>query len=591
MSKKAIALCLLAVLVVCIVIARRKQGRFSNRVVSETLIARIDSSWIPESLIASPDARRVAYVDEVGKKQLVVVDANKQKKYDGIMAGSLMFSPDSKRVAYAARLGNKWFAVADGREGNKYDGIGQGTLLFSPDSQRLTYAARIADKWFVVVDGQEGKKYHGMVTGTLIFSPDSKRVAYAAVQGDKRFVVVDGHEKNKYDGIGPGTLDFSPNSTRLAYAARVGPNGRSPIPVSELWRYRFFLVLDEKEQEGYSGLGPFCGVPTAPKRLLGYSGIILSDDQLQVVDGTDENKYDGTRAPSIILRQLSKLVSVSGGLNRWHLALDREVGEKCDHQAARTPIFSPDSKRVAYAARVGTNQHAVVVDGKEGKPYDGIVRHTLLFSPDSNRVAYAAERGNKPSVVVNGTEGKKYKHIQMGSLIFSADSKRLAYVAGTGSRAVVVVDEKEGKRYPGGRSVTAPIFSPDSKRMAYVAQTLRRMPNGEWRQTSFVVVDGKEEKKYSIAPGCPPIFSPDSKRLAYAAEVGGRNPKWFVVVDGEEGRRHDSWLEGKGGERYHVTHSRRFAFLLGTIVFDSPDRLHYLAQKRTRIYLVEETIK
>jgi len=54
--------------------------------------------------------------------------------------------------------------------------------------------------------------------------------------------------------------------------------------------------------------------------------------------------------------------------------------------------FSPDGKRIAYAARDG-DKWFVVVDGKEGNRYDDILKYTPVFSPDSKRVAYAAKEG------------------------------------------------------------------------------------------------------------------------------------------------------------------------------------------------------
>jgi hypothetical protein len=90
----------------------------------------------------------------------------------------------------------------------------------------------------------------------------------------------------------------------------------------------------------------------------------------------------------------------------------------------------------------------------------------------------------------------------------------------------------------------------------------------------FVVVDGKEGKHYDYIWGVGTlIFSPDSKRVAYAAEEGN---KQFVVVDGKEGKQYVGIVTLGGGR----------------IIFDSPDRLHYLAEKDGGgIYLVEEHIK
>jgi len=108
---------------------------------------------------------------------------------------------------------------------------------------------------------------------------------------------------------------------------------------------------------------------------------------------------------------------------------------------------SPDSKRVAYVARVGDKQF-VVVDGKEEKQYDGIGEGTPIFSPDSKRVAYNARVGDKWLVVADGKEEKRYDGIGT-TLIFSPDSKRVAYKALVGDKQLVVVDGKEEKQYDG----------------------------------------------------------------------------------------------------------------------------------------------
>ncbi|HOK09763.1 MAG TPA: hypothetical protein PLJ10_08895, partial [Candidatus Hydrogenedens sp.] len=78
-----------------------------------------------------------------------------------------------------------------------------------------------------------------------------------------------------------------------------------------------------------------------------------------------------------------------------------------------SPIFSADSRRVAYSAKRG-GKWFVVVDGEEGKEYDGIGAGSLIFSPDSRRVMYSAGRGNKRFVVVDGEESKGYDGIGAG---------------------------------------------------------------------------------------------------------------------------------------------------------------------------------
>ena len=105
-----------------------------------------------------------------------------------------------------------------------------------------------------------------------------------------------------------------------------------------------------------------------------------------------------------------------------------------------------------------------------------------IFSPNSRRVAYVAQHDRRLFAVIDGAEGKKYD--RMSGIIFSPDSRRVAYTAIPGERWFVVVDDVGGKEYDG---IHDSIFSPDSKRVAYVARR-----DGKW----FVVVDGMEGKEF-----------------------------------------------------------------------------------------------
>ena len=56
----------------------------------------------------------------------------------------------------------------------------------------------------------------------------------------------------------------------------------------------------------------------------------------------------------------------------------------------------------------------VVVDRNEERHHDSILKGTLNFSPDSQRVAYAARVGAKQFVVVDGREERHYEGILDG---------------------------------------------------------------------------------------------------------------------------------------------------------------------------------
>jgi hypothetical protein len=80
-------------------------------------------------------------------------------------------------------------------------------------------------------------------------------------------------------------------------------------------------------------------------------------------------------------------------------------GKEMSYENVGFYVFSPDGKRLAYAAQKA-KQWVVVVDGKEGKEYDSIGH--LTFSPDSKTVVYSARRGDRQLTIAGGKEGKLY---------------------------------------------------------------------------------------------------------------------------------------------------------------------------------------
>jgi hypothetical protein len=58
---------------------------------------------------------------------------------------------------------------------------------------------------------------------------------------------------------------------------------------------------------------------------------------------------------------------------------------------------------------------------------------------------------------------------------------------------------------------------------------------GKW----FIVVDGCEGKEYDQIGDNSPVFSGDGKRVAYLAQRGA---KWLVVIDGMESEQYDGFL-------------------------------------------------
>jgi WD40 repeat protein len=256
--------------------------------------------------------------------------------------------------------------------------------------------------------------------------------------------------------------------------------------------------------------------------------------------------------------------------------------------AAKRPVFSPDSKRLAYVVGAPEGvKSIVVVDGKEWPPVERMAQtNGLRFSPDSKRLAVVCGEGELFFLIVDGTNGPSYQ--VLGAPKFSPDGQRLAYGASPrAGKYMLVVDGKAGAEYD---SISDPVFSPDSKHVACVC-----MRDGK----KMVVVDRQEQRAYpeicsfphlvtpvtrgesSIESGAAPWFSPDGKRLAYFA---GKPGKWRIVeekLEGDNWRLVDQKSEGDEWENVGLPRfspdSSHLAFCAGRgerqfVVFDGTTR-------------------
>lgn len=331
------------------------------------------------------------------------------------------------------------------------------SFTVSPDGQRVAYVVPTDAGRRVKVDGKEGKGYGGILEGSIIFSPDSKRVAYVAVKGKKRVVVIEEVESREWGAIGVRTV------------------------VEYGW-------LADAPQEGWY-------------RASGVATPAFSPDSKQVAYGAERN-------------------------GKWFLVVDdvEQSAPRDDCALITNPAFSPDGARIAYLMRSKDAKWRVVLGDSVGKEYDGIGGGSLRFSPDG-RLTYAAKRGNEWFIVLEGAEGERYEAFK--SLTWSSNG-RLAFVAKNGKAWFAVIDGVKGRTYEEIRDLT---FSPDGKRVAYAAKR-----GDVW----VAVVDGVEGREYREKVWAI-VFSPDGNRLAFAAS-NSRVGDHFVVLEGRESKRYNCFL-------------------------------------------------
>jgi hypothetical protein len=88
------------------------------------------------------------------------------------------------------------------------------------------------------------------------------------------------------------------------------------------------------------------------------------------------------------------------------VVVDGQPGAEYDQ--ALSPVFSPDSKHVAYVAVKGKS-HLVVVDSQPSAEYDDTLQGPLLFSPDGS-LEYVAIKQDKGGADGGPVTGALFQH-------------------------------------------------------------------------------------------------------------------------------------------------------------------------------------
>lgn len=315
---------------------------------------------------------------------------------------NLLFSPDGARLAFThgatirtANYPNGTLATTVVLQGERrWTGGENGqvwTMIFSPDSRHVAWLENDYNgkRAQVAVDGQFGPRYERI--NYLCFSPDSSRVVYVGQRPDKRMALVQGTEQTAvYDDIRPlwaasDNLASRREDRGLSAQADVPPtafflrDGRQLAYVARhdgVWS----VVRDGVMATGYRSVNQ--AAYSADYRHLAYFAGTLEGKTVLVVDGKPSQPFDGSRS---------------------------------------LPVFSPNSRRVAYGIGLGdfrvTREVAhLVVDGHVG-PAAAMVS-TPVFSPDSRHVAYYVMSQGKCWSVVDGATGPQYERI-LGEAICS----------------------------------------------------------------------------------------------------------------------------------------------------------------------------
>ncbi|MCW5555181.1 MAG: hypothetical protein KIS67_23840 [Verrucomicrobiae bacterium] len=152
---------------------------------------------------------------------------------------------------------------------------------------------------------------------------------------------------------------------------------------------------------------------------------------------------------------------------------------------------------------------------------------SLGESPTNGTTTFSREPISKPTFIVKEESiGTLDAGVTADAILFSPDGKRFAYKRWDGNKPVAVIDGHPEKAFENIFHTTAfAAFSADSRHVAFPAQR-----GGKW----FVVVDGVEGRPCDEVKHLS--FVPGSSAVAYLARFG---EEWCPVVNGIEGKRYD----------------------------------------------------
>ena len=242
-----------------------------------------------------------------------------------------------------------------------------------------------------------------------------------------------------------------------------------------------------------------------------------------LVDGTNGPEFGGILNRTPVFSPDSSRVIYGARIDEKWIVI--EAGKSNPATCARWDrlletgfSFSADSRHLAYVAKRDSKWY-VVADGVEKGPYDEVTS-LPVFSGDGGRLVYGIQQEGKQKIIDQGTPGPIFDLVGAGAV--SEDGKHIAYGAQKEGRQFVIIDDQPSERYGGvyGESIQ---FSPDSRHSVYAAE------RGIQR---FVVLDGKPGPDFENVVGNSVRFSPDSQRLGYIVHNGDQ---WKTVVDGEAG--------------------------------------------------------
>lgn len=525
---------------------------------------------IVEDVVASPGKGLLSVKVLPGGRRLLWTMREKKAFrvfVDGVQVGAdadgysiPVWSEDGVHSAMLVKRGGTLTILVDGEEAlmvpdplgpARYFGVERPPLVVSTDGRTIAYwttspADAVKPKSEIRLLGEPFRPPVERIESVAVGAATPPRLGYAAYKDGRWTMIVDGKEcrSPKTDlaellasmkvtaSFGLRGLAFGPGGKRFAYILSEPVLQEPGKDGTRLLLQTCAGVIDGKADETAStrtcpGLfSPFVFSPDGErvawatvsgvdmKKTLILERVTVRNVGRVFVDGVAGPAYEYSGPPP----SAGTLESPSGESPFFSPLIRPSWG------AVSLPVFSPDSRHVAYVGRKGDRQFVLVVDGAETPlpPVDRVIGGPV-YSADGRHLAVVGANEREVLAFVDGKESWKTPvsgaHLAR-SVVLNADGSRLAFSVtdDSGSKAThrAIVDGKAGVEiapYP----IERIFFSPDGRHVAYL------YPRGRTDGNHVIVLDGLAGRGYGFVEERSLTFTPEGHVSFVALDLrGGR---------------------------------------------------------------------
>jgi hypothetical protein len=411
-------------------------------------LPQLPAGWelIPDSLVVSPDRKRMACKMQRGSGIIVWVDGIPSPVY--LKVGKLVFSDNSLNLYYVARERGPWFLTKDYTR--KLTREIASDPIVSPNGKAYAVVCKTPQRVQVVTNGKPGPIFDEINVQSIRFSDNDKHLAYFARRGQYWYTQINEQTAGPYEEVIDAPL-FDKTSDSPGYMAR--HNGQ------------WYVV---QNNEPWPAANEVAGIQYHPASNELYAWLRIHEQQWQLYHNGQpiDDALSTTPAP----------ITFAKHPGQWAVRLIVGSQTQMMRSGKRLPIlgyilpegiqFDAKSIQLVYVTRTDAGEQITIGD-QLCTPCQQIQTSDIRISRDGVRIAYAAKVNDQWCVMDQELPGPAVDDILPGSLQLSPDDQQLIYSTHSGKYQRIYVDHQMVGEFD---QLTEPVFNKRGDHLAWAAR-------------------------------------------------------------------------------------------------------------------------